>query len=65
VEKYEGCLSDKGNYLFVSRFDKIKVTYQDPHGTTWTDTATGLKAQCIQHEIDHAWGVLMTSKGHK
>ena len=51
----EGCLSIPDTYVFVKRY--YKITYQS--GTEGYK-AKGLKAQIIQHEIDHMNGILIT-----
>ena len=54
----EGCLSVPGFYEKVERHNSIDFTYQDLGGVTQTDSAEGLLAVCIQHEIDHLDGKL-------
>lgn len=52
----EGCLSVPGVYEKVKRAEKITVEYQDTHGRQFCLSCTGLKAICIQHEMDHLDG---------
>ncbi len=56
----EGCLSIPDNYAIVSRAYKIKYI---SHGER--RTAKVVKAQIIQHEIDHMDGVLNIDGGRK
>ncbi len=52
----EGCLSLPGIYETVERAEKITLRAQDRQGKTFTLTAEGLLAICIQHELDHLDG---------
>ncbi len=54
----EGCLSVPGFYEKVDRFNFIEYSAQDLSGEYFSSEATGLKAVCIQHEIDHLDGKL-------
>lgn len=54
----EGCLSFPGVYAKVERAGKVTVQAQDRHGESFSLTAEGLLAICIQHEIDHLNGKL-------
>ncbi len=54
----EGCLSIPGFYEVVKRFDKIRVVAKNEHGEDIDIEADGLKAVCIQHEMDHLDGKL-------
>lgn len=58
----EGCLSCPELIVKVDRASDVKVTYLDLDGKLCTLNATGLKAVCIQHEIDHLNGVLLADK---
>lgn len=58
IECEEGCLSLPGIYVKVTRAKKIHVQYYDEFGNVQTLTAVGLKANCIQHELDHLNGIL-------
>lgn len=54
----EGCLSVPDFYAKVTRAEWIKVTAVDLDGQPTVFEATGLLADCIQHEIDHLNGKL-------
>jgi peptide deformylase len=54
----EGCLSIPEYYEEVERPAQVKVKYLDLEGREHEETADGLFATCIQHEIDHLNGVL-------
>jgi peptide deformylase len=58
----EGCLSVPEYSAEVSRFEKIKLTYQDIDGVARTLMAEGLMAVAIQHEIDHLDGKLFIDR---
>ena len=57
-ETEEGCLSVPGIYDKVTRADRIRVRALDYAGKTIEFDADGLRAVCIQHEIDHLDGKL-------
>lgn len=54
----EGCLSVPGVYADVKRAETVRVKAQNPDGSFFEETLTGLHAVCLQHEIDHLDGVL-------
>lgn len=54
----EGCLSVPGHYADVVRPLEIDLTYLDENNKMQQLTASGLLADCIQHEIDHLNGIL-------
>lgn len=54
----EGCLSVPGHYDRLGRANRVKMRAQDRHGKSYEIEATGLLAECIQHEIDHLYGKL-------
>lgn len=57
----EGCLSiPPHKWKPVARPAKCDVTWQDTDGETYSATFTGITARCVQHEIDHLEGILMT-----
>jgi len=58
----EGCLSFPGIYAPVERPSVITVTYLDLQGSPATLRAQGLLARCIQHEIDHLNGILISDR---
>lgn len=55
----EGCLSLLGGMRPATRFQSIKVRYQNENMQLRLKTFTGWTAQIIQHEIDHCNGVLI------
>ena len=52
----EGCLSVPGIYADVQRAELIRVAAQDLDGKPIEFDADGLRAVCIQHEMDHLLG---------
>lgn len=56
----EGCLSVPGKLARPPRFERVEVQAQDVKGRPFRLKATGLLAICLQHEVDHLNGVLMT-----
>jgi peptide deformylase len=54
----EGCLSLPKQFGEVTRFDQVRVRYQDREGVAREIAAEGLLARCLQHEIDHLNGIL-------
>jgi peptide deformylase len=54
----EGCLSVPGTFDKVKRYNWIKFKAQDRQGHWYEREATGLFAECVQHEIDHLNGCL-------
>jgi peptide deformylase len=54
----EGCLSVPGIYAEVSRAREIAVRAQNPDGSPFEESLTGLVAVCLQHEMDHLKGKL-------
>ena len=57
-ETAEGCLSLVGRRK-TTRFQTIKVQWQNEKFQTRLKTFTGWTAQIIQHEIDHCEGILI------
>lgn len=57
-EMEEGCLSVPGYTDLVQRAEKINYRYLNLDGELIEDEADGLRAVCIQHEIDHLDGKL-------
>lgn len=57
-EAEEGCLSLNGARK-TTRYQKIKVRYQNAAFQTRLKSYTGWTAQIIQHEIDHCNGILI------
>ena len=58
-ETEEGCLSLLGGPRKCTRYQKIKVRYQNEKFQTRLKTYEGWTAQIIQHEVDHCSGVLI------
>jgi peptide deformylase len=54
----EGCLSVPGYYEDVIRPERCLIKALDREGKAFEETATGLLAVCIQHELDHLNGKL-------
>lgn len=52
----EGCLSVPGIYEKIARAERITVRALGVDGRTFTMEAEGLRAVCIQHEMDHLKG---------
>jgi peptide deformylase len=63
----EGCMSVYPKHIHekVKRAMKIKLQYQDRHGTPQEIEATGYFAKCIQHELDHLNGHVYLDHLHK
>ena len=57
-EMEEGCLSVPGFTELVQRAEKISYRYLNLDGEEIEAEAEGLRAVCIQHEIDHLDGKL-------
>lgn len=57
-EMEEGCLSVPGFSDLVRRAEKITCRYLNLDGESVEEEADGLRAVCIQHEIDHLDGKL-------
>ena len=58
-ETEESCLSLLGGPRKCTRYQKIKVSYQNLDFQTRIKTYEGFTAQIIQHEIDHCNGILI------
>ena len=54
----EGCLSVPGHFAKVVRPLEVHLSYLDENNKKQELAATGLLADCIQHEIDHLNGIL-------
>ena len=59
----EGCLSLPGKRYLVLRPVSVTVRYQGVDGKSRIETAHGLRARIIQHEIDHLNGTCICDKG--
>lgn len=58
----EGCLSIPGIFGQVKRHKKITLIYCDQTGKKMKQSAQGLMARVMQHEIDHLDGILFIDK---
>lgn len=56
----EGCLSAPGQWGYVVRPAKVKVTAQNRYGKEVRVEGTELLARALCHEIDHLNGVIFT-----
>jgi len=56
----EGCLSFPDQFVDVTRPKTIKLRYLNIDGETKEGDFDGLLATCIQHEIDHLNGIVLT-----
>lgn len=61
----EGCLSMPGIAAEVARHDRVQVTALDRAGRRFWLDAEGDLARCVQHEIDHLDGILMTDRADR
>ena len=59
----ERCLSFPGLAVKTKRKAFIYIKYQDVDGKSQEYFANGVTAVCIQHEIDHLNGVLLSDHG--
>jgi peptide deformylase len=55
----EGCLSLLGGPRKCTRYQKIKVRWENEQFQKRVKTFTGWTAQIIQHEVDHCKGILI------
>jgi peptide deformylase len=58
----EGCLSVPDFNADVDRAERVVLKALDLEGAEVTETATGLRAVCFQHEIDHLDGILFIDR---
>jgi len=56
----EGCLSLPNKSVTTNRSRQVTVLYIDELGKEQTIRLGGVDAVCVQHEIDHLDGILMT-----
>lgn len=59
---FEGCLSVPNMWGEVKRAINIKVSYQNIHGKTVTQSLRGISAWIFQHETDHLNGILFSDR---
>ncbi|HEY8415615.1 MAG TPA: methionyl-tRNA formyltransferase [Thermaerobacter sp.] len=62
---YEGCLSLPRVLAEVERPASVQVTGLDRHGRRIWIEGDGLLARCLQHEIDHLDGILITDRARR
>jgi peptide deformylase len=58
----EGCLSLPGQRVEVRRHKVITVRWHDLDGTVQRVEVRGMTARCVQHEIDHLNGKLISDR---
>ena len=58
----EGCLSVPERQGIVTRPMRVKVRYQDRHGSLMELETEGFEARAVCHELDHLDGVLYVDK---
>ena len=58
----EGCLSVPDYVANVDRHAKITLNASDLDGNPIEETVEGLRAVCIQHEVDHLDGILFIDR---
>lgn len=58
VEQEEGCLSVPDVYAPVTRPKAVRVRFLDREGAVQERDWQGIRARCLQHEIDHLNGRL-------
>lgn len=56
----EGCLSATGVRRVITRSRHITVTWMNLQGISHTTELDGLASRCVQHEVDHLLGRLIT-----
>jgi peptide deformylase len=59
VTGIEGCLSITNRWLYVPRYECIKVSYQNASGMPVERILEGYEARIYQHEWDHLQGKLI------
>lgn len=59
----EGCLSMPGRLFLVNRPAEVQVAFTGMDGRRKIGTVGGIVAKCVQHEIDHLDGVLISDRG--
>ncbi|MDG5799791.1 peptide deformylase [Marinilabiliaceae bacterium ANBcel2] len=58
VTEAEGCLSLPGIREDVTRYDRIKIAYQDENFNSYEEVFEGFASRIVQHEYDHIEGKL-------
>lgn len=59
VDYREGCLSCPGVGVNLPRHETVRMRFTTLGGRVVSDNASGLRARCWQHEIDHLDGKLI------
>lgn len=62
IQHEEGSISMPGVTETLTRAEKVTVRYTDLEGRPQTEEAEGLRAVCLQHEIDQLDGIFWTQK---
>ena len=60
IDGDEECLSIPGINMLVRRHNIITVEWRNVHGMKFSEKLRGMDARCVQHEIDHLDGILIT-----
>ena len=58
VEREEGCLSIPEIFTNIERPEAVRLRFIDQHGTEHEQDFDGIRARCVQHEVDHLNGKL-------
>ncbi len=58
----EGCLSIPDQLIDVTRPARVTLAWQDLDGQAQQSAFVGFSAACVQHEVDHLNGVLITDR---
>ncbi|OGZ59480.1 MAG: peptide deformylase [Candidatus Spechtbacteria bacterium RIFCSPLOWO2_12_FULL_38_22] len=61
----EGCLSIRGVYYKIRRYNEVVLEAQAENGKKFSITTKGLLAKVFQHETDHLNGTLITNRLHE
>lgn len=61
----ESCMSLPGRVFRIKRHKMVKVVFCRPDGVKQTLRGTGLLACCLEHEIDHLDGRLLSDIGRE
>lgn len=61
----EGCLSIPDALATVERPARVRLRWRDLDGAAHEGDFDGFAARCVQHEIDHLDGVLMTDRARR
>jgi peptide deformylase len=59
----EGCLSYPDQHYVVVRPTRIKVSYMDDTGRSFSHYLNGLEARVFLHETDHCNGIVFSQRG--